>query len=164
MKTFKPYTPDQLLLLPPALQDWLPEGHLARFLSDVVDHALDLRPILAAYETGEGRRQPPYHPALMVKLLLYAYCTGMPSSQQIERATYEKVPYRVLAANQHPDQVFPLLRPEDLGLLLGLADERDAFRSGEAGQVFRDHVVLPLVDMPPPRVVICRCHEFASGL
>jgi transposase len=103
MKTFKPYTPDQLLLLPPALQDWLPEGHLAPFISDVVDHALDLTPILATYETGDGRGQPPYHPALMVKLLLYAYCTGRPSSRQIEQATYEEVPYRVLAADQHPD-------------------------------------------------------------
>jgi transposase len=103
MKTFKPYTPDQLLLLPPALQDWLPEDHLARFLSDVVDHALDLTPILAAYEIGDGRGQPPYHPALMVKLLVYAYCTGKPSSRKIERATYEEIPYRVLAANQHPD-------------------------------------------------------------
>jgi transposase len=103
MKTFKPYTPDQLLLLPPALQDWLPEGHLALFLSDVVDHALDLSPILATYETGDGRGQPPYHPALMVKLLFYAYCTGKPSSRKIEQATYEEVPYRVLAADQHPD-------------------------------------------------------------
>jgi transposase len=103
MKTFKPYTPDQLLLLPPALQDWLPEDHLALFLSDVVDHALDLGPILAPYETGDGRGQPPYHPALLVKLLLYAYCTGKPSSRKIEQATYDEVPYRVLAANQHPD-------------------------------------------------------------
>jgi transposase len=103
MKTFKPYTPDQLLLLPPALQDWLPEGHLALFLSDVVDHALDLTPILATYDTGDGRGQPPYHPALMVKLLFYAYCTGRASSRRIEQATYDEVPYRVLAANQHPD-------------------------------------------------------------
>jgi len=103
MKTFKPYTPDQLLLLPPALQDWLPEGHLALFLSDVVDHALDLTPILATYATGDGRGQPPYHPAMMVKLLLYAYCTGRPSSRAIEKATQEEVPYRVLATNQHPD-------------------------------------------------------------
>lgn len=103
MKTFKPYMLDQLLLLPPALQDWLPEGHLALFISDVVDQALDLTPILATYETGDGRGQPPYHPALMVKLLVYAYCTGKPSSRRIEKATYEEVPYRVLAANQHPD-------------------------------------------------------------
>ena len=103
MKTFKPYNPDQPFLLPPVLQDWLPEGHPAAFISEVVDAALDLTPILAAYETGDGRGQPPYHPALLVKLLLYGYCTGKPSSRQIERATYEEIPYRVLAANQHPD-------------------------------------------------------------
>ncbi len=103
MKTFKPYTPDQPFLLPPVLQEWLPEGHLAAFLSEVVDEALDLTPILATYATGEGRGQPPYHPALLVKLLLYGYCTGKPSSRQIELATHEEIPYRVLAANQHPD-------------------------------------------------------------
>ena len=103
MKTFKPYTPDQPFLLPPVLQDWLPEDHPAAFLSEVVDVALDLTPILATYETGDGRGQPPYHPALLVKLLLYGYCTGKPSSRQIEQATYEEIPYRVLAANQHPD-------------------------------------------------------------
>jgi transposase len=91
------------LLLPPALQDWLPEGHLALFVSDVVDHALDLTPILATYALDEGRGQPPYHPALLVKLLLYGYCTGKVSSRKLEKATYEEVPYRVLAANQHPD-------------------------------------------------------------
>ena len=103
MKTFKPYTPNQPFLLPPVLQDWLPEGHPAAFISEVVDEALDLTAILATYETGDGRGQPPYHPALLVKLLLYGYCTGKPSSRQLERATYEEIPYRVLAANQHPD-------------------------------------------------------------
>ena len=103
MKTFKPYNPDQPFLLPPVLQDWLPEDHPAAFISEVVDVALDLTPILATYETGDGRGQPPYHPALLVKLLLYGYCTGKPSSRQIEQATYEEIPYRVLAANQHPD-------------------------------------------------------------
>ena len=103
MKTFKPYNPEQLFLLPPALRDWLPEGHLALFLSDVVETALDLTAILVTYETGDGRGQPPYHPAPLVKLLRYGYCTGKPSSRQIERATYEEIPYRVLAANQHPD-------------------------------------------------------------
>jgi len=121
MKTFKPYDPDQLFLLPPALRDWLPEGHLALFLSDVVDHALDLTPILAAYETGDGRGQPPYHPALMVKLLLYAYCTGTPSSRRIEQATYEEVPYRVLAANQPPDHdTLAAFRQQHLEALAGL--------------------------------------------
>jgi transposase len=103
MKTFKPYAPNQPFLLPPVLQDWLPEGHPAAFISEVVDEALDLTAIFATYETGDGRGQPPYHPALLVKLLLYGYCTGKPSSRQLERATYEEIPYRVLTANQHPD-------------------------------------------------------------
>ena len=121
MKTFKPYIPDQLLLLPPALEDWLPEDHLARFLSEVVDHALDLSPIVATYESSDGRGQPPYHPALMVKLLLYAYCTGKPSSRKIEQATYDEVPYRVLAANQHPDHdTLATFRQAHLQALAGL--------------------------------------------
>lgn len=94
---------NQQLLLPPDLRDWLPEGHLALFISDVVD-ALDLSAIVRAYEQGaDARGRPPYHPAMMVKLLVYAYCTGRPSSRKIERATYEDVAFRVLAADQHPD-------------------------------------------------------------
>jgi transposase len=101
-KTFRTYCPDQQLLLPPSLRDWLLEGHLALFVSDVVD-ALDLSAILDVYEQGDGRGMPPYHPGMMVKLLVYAYCVGKPSSRKIERATYDEVPYRVLSANQHPD-------------------------------------------------------------
>ena len=142
MKTFKPYTPDQLLLLPPALQDWLPEGHLARFLSDVVDHALDLTPIVATYETGDGRGQPPYHPALMVKLLVYAYCTGKPSSRKIEQATYDEVPYRVLAANQHPDHdSIAAFRQTHLAALAGLFTQVLALCQ-QAGLVKLGHVAL----------------------
>lgn len=102
MRTFKPYNPDQLFLLPPALGEWLPEGHLASFLSDVVD-TLELGPIFDDYEQGDGRGQPPYHPAMMVKLLIYGYCMGKPSSRKLERASYEEVAYRVLCAEQHPD-------------------------------------------------------------
>ena len=102
MKTFKPYYPDQSYLLPPSPREWLPEGHLSYFLSDVVD-TLDLSSILYEYTGGDGRGQPPYHPAMMVKLLLYAYCVGKPSSRKIERATYEEVPFRVLSAGDHPD-------------------------------------------------------------
>lgn len=101
-KTFRPYELNQRLLLPPDLREWLPEGHLALFVSDVVD-ALDLSAIFQSYEQGDGRGQPPYDPALMVKLFVYAYCTGTPSSRKIERATYQDVAYRVLAADQHPD-------------------------------------------------------------
>ena len=142
MKTFIPYDPDQLFLLPPALRDWLPEGHLAPFLSDVVDHALDLTPILAAYETGDGRGQPPYHPALMVKLLLYAYCTGTPSSRRIEQATYEEVPYRVLATNQHPDHdTLAAFRQQHLQALAGLFTTVLAL-CRQAGLVKLGHVAL----------------------
>ena len=101
-KTFRAYNVDQRLLLPPDMRQWLPEGHLALFLLDVVSQ-LDLSQITAVYEQGDGRGQPPYHPVMMVTLLLYAYCTGKPSSRRIERATYEEVPYRVLAGDQHPD-------------------------------------------------------------
>jgi transposase len=101
MKKFRTYQPNQLLLLPPALNDWIPDGHLALFISDVVD-SLDLSEIYAAYDETKGG-QPPYHPALMVKLLVYGYSTGVVSSRQIERATWEDIPFRVLAADQHPD-------------------------------------------------------------
>ena len=101
-KTFRPFDIDQPLLLPPDLRDWLPEQHLGRFILDIVDE-LDLSPILSVYERGDGRGKPPYHPKMMVGLLLYAYCTGRPSSRKIEAATYTDVAFRVLAANQHPD-------------------------------------------------------------
>jgi transposase len=101
-KTFRAYNLDQRLLLPPDMRQWLPEGHLALFLLDVVSQ-LDLSEILKVYEDGDGRGQPPYHPVMMVTLLLYAYCTGKPSSRRIERATYEDVAYRVVAGDQHPD-------------------------------------------------------------
>jgi transposase len=141
MKTFKPYNPDQLFLLPPALRDWLPEGHLALFVSDVVD-ALDLTPIFAAYEAGDGRGQPPYHPALMVKLLVYAYCMGKPSSRKIEQATYEEVSYRVLAANQHPDHdSLAAFRQQHLPALAALFTQVLAL-CRQAGLVKLGHVAL----------------------
>lgn len=102
MRTFKPYDLDQPYLLPPDLRSWLSEGHLALFVSDVVD-ALDLSPIFDAYERGDGRGYPPYHPVMMVKLLVYGYCTGKISSRKIEKATWEDVTFRVLAGNQQPD-------------------------------------------------------------
>lgn len=85
-KIFWPYDIHQQLLFPPDLQDWLPEGHLARFVSDLVENAMDLSPIYAVYDE-EARGGPPYHPAMLVKLLVYGYCTGVRSSRKIERAT-----------------------------------------------------------------------------
>lgn len=102
MRTFKPYDLDQPYLLPPDLRSWLSDGHLALFVSDVVD-ALDLSAILDEYERGDGRGYPPYHPVMMVKLLVYGYCTGKTSSRKIEKATWEDVAYRVLSGNQQPD-------------------------------------------------------------
>jgi transposase len=101
-KTFRPFDIDQPLLLPPDIRDWLPEEHLARFVLEVVPE-LDLSSILADYQKGDGRGRPPYHPRMMVGLLLYAYCMGIPSSRKIEAATYTDVAFRVLAGNQHPD-------------------------------------------------------------
>ena len=100
-KTFLPYEPDQQLLLPQALQEWLPEDHLAYFISDIVDQ-LDLSEITARYEQ-ERRGGPPYHPRMMVKVLLYGYCTGVASSRRIAQRLHEDVAFRVLAANNTPD-------------------------------------------------------------
>jgi transposase len=101
------------------MREWLPDGELALFVSDVVDE-LDLSAIYHAYEQ-DGRGQPPYHPAMMVKLLLYGYCTGVPSSRKIERATYRDVAFRVLAADQHPDHdSIAAFRKRHLTALAGL--------------------------------------------
>ncbi|RLB91599.1 MAG: IS1182 family transposase, partial [Deltaproteobacteria bacterium] len=98
---FREYNPDQLFLLPPDMKEWLPEGDLSYFIMDVV-RGLDLSAIYADYDGSSGG-QPPYDPEMMVGLLLYGYCVGLPSSRKLERATYDSVSFRVLSANQHPD-------------------------------------------------------------
>ena len=94
------YHPEQQQLLPPALQDWLPQGHLAYFISDTVD-SLDLRAFHARYGSGGSRNQP-LHPAMMVKVLVYAYATGVFSSRKIARKLHEDIAFRVLAADNFP--------------------------------------------------------------
>lgn len=101
-KTFRSYDMNQQLLLPPDLRAWLPADHLALYISDVVE-SLNLTAILNAYEEGDGRGRPPYHPVMMTKLLVYGYCSGRMSSRKIEQATYDDVAFRVLACNQQPD-------------------------------------------------------------
>lgn len=100
-KTYRPYVPEQGLLLPPSLGEWLPENHLAYFVSDLVDH-LDLSAIVAVYEEDE-RGYPPYHPVMLTKVLIYGYCVGVFSSRRIQRRLIEDVAFRVLAAGNEPD-------------------------------------------------------------
>lgn len=100
-KRYKDYQPDQMMLLPPSLEEWLPEGHLARFINDVVEE-MDLSRITRWYEKGL-RGQPPYNPRMMVKVLFYAWATGTLSSRQIARRLYDDVAFRYLSANTQPD-------------------------------------------------------------
>jgi transposase len=100
-KTYRPYVPEQDLLLPPSLRDWLPEDHLAFFVGDLIDH-LDLSAITAVYE-DEERGYPPYHPVMLTKVLVYAYCVGVFSSRKIQRRLIEDIAFRVLAAGNEPD-------------------------------------------------------------
>jgi transposase len=100
-KTYRPYCPDQMFLLPPSLRDWLPENHLVYFVSDVIDQ-LDLSTIESIYEKDD-RGQPPYHPRMMTKILVYAYCVGVFSSRKIQKRLVEDVAFRVLAAGNEPD-------------------------------------------------------------
>jgi transposase len=100
-KGYRTYLPDQDLLLPPSLRQWLGEDHLVYFVSDVVDQ-LDLSAIHAVYEQ-EKRGQPPYDPRLMTKLLVYGYCRGVFSSRRIQKRMQEDIPFKVLAAGNEPD-------------------------------------------------------------
>lgn len=90
---------DTAYLLPPSIQEWVAEDHLARFIVDIVDH-LDMEEIESAYK-GRGSRA--YHPKLLTALLFYGYATGIFSSRKLEKATYELVPCRYITANTHPD-------------------------------------------------------------
>ena len=100
-KSYRAYYPDEELLLPPSLRDWLPENHLAYFVSDVADN-LDLSGMDAVYG-NEKRGQPPYDPLMMTKVLLYGYCVGVFSSRRIERRLVEDIAFRVLAAGNQPN-------------------------------------------------------------
>jgi transposase len=98
--TYRPYMPDQGLLLPASLSEWLPEDHLAYFISDAVD-ALDLEAFHARYE-GDGRRRQPFDPRMMVKVMIYGYASGVFSSRKMARKLHEDVAFRVLCANNYP--------------------------------------------------------------
>jgi transposase len=119
-KRFRVCDLDQPFLLAPSLQDWLPENHLARFVADVCNE-LDLRAIYAEYERSDGRGLSAYHPLLLTRLLLYGYSIGVTSSRAIEKATFDNLAFRFLAADQHPDHdTIAGFRQEHLEALAGL--------------------------------------------
>ncbi len=121
-KTYRPYVPEQDLLLPPSLRDWLPEDHLAFFVSDLIDQ-LDLSAITAVYD-DEERGYPPYHPVMLTKVLVYAYCVGVFSSRKMQRRLMEDVAFRVLAAGNEPDfRTIANFRKRHLSALQGFFEQ-----------------------------------------
>ena len=139
-KTYLPYEPDQQLLLPVALQEWLPDDHLAYFISDVVDQ-LDMSEVTARYER-ERRGGPPYHPRMMVKVLLYGYCVGVASSRRIAQRLHEDIAFRVLAANNTPGfRTISDFRKDNVDALSGLFVQVLALCQ-QAGLVKLGHVAL----------------------
>lgn len=101
MKTYRPYSPEQSYLLPPSPQEWLAEDHLAYFVLDLVED-LNLAEIERVIQAKDARGERPYSPRMMTALLLYGYAVGVFSSRKVERATYDDVAFRVLAAGEHP--------------------------------------------------------------
>ena len=101
-QTFEPYDPNRDLLFPPSLSDWLPDGHLARFVSDTVDE-LDVKPLLKKYQgRKDGRGQLAYHPRMMLKVLIYGYSQGIFSSRKLASGIEDLVALRFLAAGNNP--------------------------------------------------------------
>ena len=138
-KTYRPYDPKAPVELPGDLRQYLPADHQVFLLEDLVE-SLDLTPITSVYEHGDGRGQPPYHPVLLTKLLVYAYCEGESSSRRIMRKTYEDIAYRVLCVDQHPDfRTLSDFRERHLGAFLVVF--KDTVRLAKAlGQVRLEHV------------------------
>jgi len=140
-QNFFPDAIDQTLMFPPCLHDWLPEGHLARFLVDVVS-VLDLSAIYKSYEEKDGRGQAAYAPEMMVRVLLYGYATGVYSSRKIEGRTLEDVAFRYLSGDQHPDHTtIAEFRKRHLDALSGLFTQALLLCS-EAGLVKLGHVAI----------------------
>lgn len=138
-KKFRPYDPQARVELPGDLRRYLPPDHQVFLIEDLVE-ALDLRSITSVYEQGDGRGQPPYHPVLLTKLLLHAYCEGETSARTIMRKTYEDIGYRVLCVDQHPDfRTISDFRERHLPAFLVVF--KDTVRlAKELGQVRLEHV------------------------
>ncbi|WP_369368787.1 IS1182 family transposase [Streptomyces sp. CG4] len=139
-KTFRAFDPHQVLLLPPSLDGWLPEDHLARFVADLVDEVLDPSPVLAEYTDKRG--YPPYDPRLMLRLLICGYTTGVRSSRATERKCTDDVAFRFLAADQAPDfRSIARFRSRHLDALAGLFTQ-SLHLAQKLGMVKRGRVAL----------------------
>lgn len=139
-RTFRPYDPTRQFLLPPSIDDWLPEDHAARFIAEAVDELLDLGAIYASYATFDGA--PPYDPTMMLKLLLWGYSCGVTSSREMERRCATDVAFRFLSANQAPDyRSISRFRRRHLGALGDLFTQVLAL-CGKAGLVKLGRVAL----------------------
>ena len=118
-KIFRPWDVDQVWLLPPSVQDLVPAGHVAHFVRDTVRTGLDLTAIMARYR--EDRGQPPYHPGMMVSLLLYGYCQGVYSSRRIAKGCEERLDFAAVTGLQRPDfRTIADFRKQHLAALSGL--------------------------------------------
>lgn len=118
-KRFRRWEPGQAFLLPPSVDDFVPAGHAARLIRDLVSQELDLRAVLDDYDSRKG--QPPYHPVMMTALLLYAYTTGQYSSRKIARACIERVDFMAVTAMERPDfRTISAFRKRHLRALEGL--------------------------------------------
>jgi len=139
-KTFRPWKIDQPLLLPPCVQDFVGEAHLARFVTSLVAEHLDLREITATY--GSERGQPPFDPMMMTALLLYAYCSGVYSSRRIARAARERVDFMSIVGLDAPDfRTISEFRKRHLKALSGLFTQVLKL-CAQAGLVKLGHVAL----------------------
>src|ERR1700721_656347 len=124
MSNFRPSDRETGFLMPPSVDEWLPEQHLARFVVEVVE-GLDLRAMSHSYR-GSGTAS--YHPTVLLSILVYGYATGVFSSRKLERATYDSVAFRFISGNEHPDHdtIATFRRrgkPLAPGLMMGLAPE-----------------------------------------
>src|ERR1700737_340836 len=139
-KTFRPWDVDQVWLLPPSIQDLVPSGHMAHFVRDTVRTGLDLSRIMDVYD--EERGFPPYHPGMMVALLLYAYSQGIYSSRKIARGCAERLDFAAVTGMQRPDfRTISEFRKRHLAALSGLFRQVLAL-CREAGLVKLGHVAL----------------------
>src|SRR4051812_35418887 len=158
MSNFRLVDRDTGFLLPPSVDEWLPERHLARFVVEVIE-GLDLRAMIGLYRGGG---EAVYHPRLLLGILVYGYATGVFSSRKLERATYDSVAFRFIAANQHPDhdtiaafrrRFLPQVEALFVQVLL-LAREMGVLQLGTGGAGWYQD---PRQCEPPQRAVLCAC-------